>query len=114
MPGASAIGLSAYRLSHAALAEEGGHVVVAKSGADLEGHELWRLNLGSFYAQAMADSTFLVRVGGHEGMKSVNKKWAPRRADVIQAGEYTSLCFRDDLHECVDVCPKFIQFTHDD
>ena len=27
-------------LSHAALADEGGHVVVAESGADLKGHEL--------------------------------------------------------------------------
>ena len=32
-------------LSHAALADEGGHVVVGESGADLERHDLWMENL---------------------------------------------------------------------
>ena len=28
-------------LAHAPLADEGGHVVVAEAGADLQGHRLW-------------------------------------------------------------------------
>ena len=40
-------------LSHAALADEGGHVVVAEWGAAGEGHELFKLVCGSFYAQAV-------------------------------------------------------------
>ena len=38
-------------LSHSPLADEGGHIVVAESGADLKGHGLFRLVCGSFYAQ---------------------------------------------------------------
>jgi hypothetical protein len=37
-------------VAHAALADEGGDIVVAESGADLKGHELFRLICGSFYA----------------------------------------------------------------
>ncbi len=36
-------------LAHPPLADEGGDVVVAESGADLERHRLLRPNLGSFY-----------------------------------------------------------------
>ena len=72
-------------LAHAPLTDESTDVVVAEAGADLEGYELLGLNLGSFYAQAMADSTFLAGLGGHEGVKGVNKQRTPHRPDVVQA-----------------------------
>ena len=34
----------AWSPTHAALADEGGHIVVAEAGADCQGHELWWSN----------------------------------------------------------------------
>ena len=44
-------------LAHAALAEEGGHVVVADRSAGTEGHELLSLLTGPFYAEPVHGST---------------------------------------------------------
>ena len=40
-------------LAHAPLANEGGDVIVAESGADGKGHRLFRLVWGSFYSLGM-------------------------------------------------------------
>ena len=45
-----------------AIADEGGHEVVAESGADFKSHRLRRANCGSFYAQADSGSTRLHRI----------------------------------------------------
>ena len=45
-------------LPHAAFADEGGDVVVAESGADLERHDLRMETWGPFYAQAIALATW--------------------------------------------------------
>ena len=44
-------------LAHAALANEGGDVIVAESGADVQGHELWLVRSRAFYAHGAGGGT---------------------------------------------------------
>ena len=48
-------------LSHPALAEEGGHIVVAEAGAGGQGHELCTRLIGTFYAEAVTGTTVRLR-----------------------------------------------------
>jgi len=49
--GASAITLSAYRLSHPAFPKEGGHVAVPEASTSGQDHELCARMIGTFYAR---------------------------------------------------------------
>ncbi len=62
-------------LAHAALAEEGGDVVVADRGAGAEGHELSGTVTEPFYAQAVNGSTV--------GRRIVPRRRTPARAQRV-------------------------------
>ena len=62
-------------LSHAALADEGGHVVMAEAGADVEGHELLGLRLRSFYAQAVSRYSVYTELRCPRNLRCGFEKW---------------------------------------
>ncbi len=60
-------------LAHPALDDEGGHVVVAETGAGAEGHDQG-LN-GSFYAQAVTGSTLRHRIAPATSLVHLTFQW---------------------------------------